>query len=73
MQLNLNRCDSAIGKALALWSEIAGSTPVAYMYKKTFDKLIVFKRNLFLAKYKPDFQRHVREIPWPLKFFANFY
>ena len=72
MLSSLYRCDSAIGKALDLWSEIASSIPVTYTYK-TFDKLIVLKRNLFLAKSKPYFQRHVREIPWPLKFFANFY
>ena len=65
-------CDSSTGNALDLWSENAGSTPVTYTWK-TFDKLIVFKRNLFLAKSKPHFQRYVREIEWPLKFFANFY
>ena len=34
---------------------------------------MIFKGNIFLAKSKPHFQRHVREIGWPLKFFANFY
>ena len=72
MQHYLYRCDSSTGNALDLWSENAGSTPVTYTWK-TFDKLIVFKRNLFLAKSKPHFQRYVREIEWPLKFFANFY